>query len=347
MGSALFGIFDFTTQHIQKDQEFFRQWLDQGLQGSMSYMDHPARQDPSLILEEVQTALVFLFPYSGGHRTRRRKGQSAPVSSFPAHSLGEKKLVARYAHGPDYHKVLRAKLQEKAKKLEEQIGYAYRPIVDSAPFLERAHGRAAGLGFVGKNTLLIRPGMGSFFFIATLLTTAPASLLAEKAAPRPALETLSCGSCQRCIDACPTQALDARGYILDAHRCLSYWSIEHRGTVPEEFLPHFEKIWFGCDICQEVCPYNWVTEEPSFSMVLPFFLNLAPVDIAFMTPQNYEKWFGGTAVTRAKFAGLVRNALYHLYAIRHPDYEKALDHCALSTFPLIVQTVQQLRSMRL
>ncbi len=193
--------------------------------------------------------------------------------------------------------------------------------------------------------MLIRPGIGSFFFIATLLTTLPIEKLAKIAIKKNSLAMLDCGACTLCLDACPTQAL-SKEYYLDANKCLSYLSIEHRDTIPQQYISHFKDTLYGCDICQEVCPYNKVTLDsyliPEFSNYHKPFTFLTPVQIASMTPRQYEEWFGGTAATRAKYEGLVRNSLYHLYATGHENTMDLCTQAAASPYALIKKTGEQI-----
>jgi epoxyqueuosine reductase len=272
------------------------------------------------------------------------------AASQDDNSIISKKLISKYIYGKDYHTVLKKNLNEIGIILKNHLQeeFAYRPVTDSIPFFDRAHARKAGLGFVGKNTMVIRPGLGSFFFIATLLTTLPIEKLAKKAGKKNPIESLNCGACTKCLDACPTNAL-SKEYFLDANKCLSYLTIEHRNTVDEKYIPHFEKTIYGCDICQEVCPYNLVTSNfpliKSFSERHKPFLFLTANMIASMTETQYEQWFGGTAATRAKYSGLVRNALYHLYAVSDPNLNDILASLENSKHSLIQKTTRQILSL--
>lgn len=225
----------------------------------------------------------------------------------------------------------------------------FRAVVDSVPFFDRAFAKEAGLGFVGKNTMLIRPGLGSYFFIASLFLSISADALVASKSANHAIFNLDCGDCRKCMDACPTGAIEDP-YFLNATKCLSYLSIEHRGVVKENFLPHFAKTMYGCDICQEVCPYNLKTRD---------FLEIADItrahqplgrisvmDVARMSESEYESWFGGTAMTRAKYAGLVRNALYHLWAVQSESLPEILLHRKSDPHALIAETVAQILSLK-
>lgn len=252
--------------------------------------------------------------------------------------------IARYAQYRDYHRVIKQRLNEAfdevkaslpqlledsattashedADNMRSRGAFAHRVVVDSVPFLDRAHANLAGLGFVGKNTMLIRPGLGSYFFIASVLTNLDqrqmqALGLGADTGHKP-VHHLDCGSCRRCVEACPTQAIKG-DYTLDASRCFSYWSIESRETTPEEFLPAYRNLTFGCDICQDVCPYNFVTDYTdrwsAFVQPDPRLNNpdLTLRFLSMLSQPDYERVFGGLPMTRAKREGLVRNALYSL-----------------------------------
>ncbi len=319
-------LFSFSEQSqlLKKDLSVLEDWLANKHHGQMEFMSKniDARTKVEHILPNTQTALVFLIPYSHGHRVRRRLQTNITSTKLSAHknSLIGKRLISKYVYGKDYHKIIKVLLEDEIRKLESYLGtiFSYRIVVDSIPFLERAHAREADLGFIGKNTMLIRPGTGSFFFIASVLTTLPASFLSEKIMKKSKFNQIDCGSCNLCVEACPTQAL-LGSRTMDARRCLSYLTIEHRGPIEDEYLPHFQNTIYGCDICQDVCPYNSVTLDVAvpekFSHPHEPFTIISPYDVATMSFQDYQKWFGGTAATRAKFQGLKRNALYHLLAI--------------------------------
>lgn len=345
-------LFSFEHQQasLKKDHEAFENWLAKNAHGEMKFLDnnHEVRKKPQLILENVETAIVFLFPYAYGHKIRKRLGTSIlPLKVKNTNSLISKKLISKYVYGKDYHKSLKLKLKEYGNKLKEflKIDFSYRPVVDSIPFFDRAHARESGLGFIGKNTMLIRPGLGSFFFVATLLTSLPTELLGEPVEKKHAINQLDCGSCTKCLDACPTQALESP-YFLNANKCLSYLTIEHRDVIDDRFIPYLKSTLYGCDICQDVCPYNFVTiDSPrisQFATIHSPFEEITALDLATMTKVQYELWFGGTAATRAKYSGLVRNALYHLFASEHPNILELCQKALLSDEPLIQKTAKQI-----
>ncbi|MGY3802943.1 tRNA epoxyqueuosine(34) reductase QueG [Pigmentibacter ruber] len=353
VASALFS-FEDLNNNLDKDKKFFEFWLNSGAHADMHFLQKniQVRKDPNFVLENCKTALIFLFPYAYGHRIRGKiEDEKLDIFKFNDDSIYNKKLISRYVYGKDYHKILKKKLNEIAKNLQLflDLKFNFRPVIDSIPFFDRAHAREAGLGFIGKNTMLIRPGMGSFFFIATLLTDIPTHVLAESEDKKlNPIMNLTCGECTKCLDSCPTQAL-LPDFFLDAKRCLSYLSIEHRDTVPQEYLPYFKDTIYGCDICQEVCPYNFVTSGfpilKEFSQVHSPFLMITAKEVALMDENQYEKWFGGTAATRAKYSGLVRNALYHLYATSDSDLRNILSMLAKSENELILKTVRQIEGL--
>ncbi|APJ04896.1 tRNA epoxyqueuosine(34) reductase QueG [Silvanigrella aquatica] len=354
------GVFSFEKNHsliLEKDIPAFQKWLSENAHAKMTFLENniEARKDPSLILPNVKNALIFLFPYAAGHRVRNKKKENAHNNiqlNHNSESILAKKLISKYVYGKDYHKVLKKQLNLIATKLQKQIGnpFQFRAVVDSIPFFDRAYAREAALGFIGKNTMLIRPGMGSFFFIATLLTDASIQDICDlNLENKNAILNLDCGDCTKCLDACPTQAFK-KPYFLDANRCLSYLSIEHRDIVDNEFIPHFANTIYGCDICQEVCPYNLVTSDfkilKEFSNYHNPFQIITAKDMALMDTDQYEKWFGGTAATRAKYQGLVRNALYHLHSVSDSSLPAILDKLCASEYELILKTVMQLRVLQ-
>ncbi len=193
--------------------------------------------------------------------------------------------------------------------------------------------------------MLIRPGLGSYFFIASLLTTLPMEKIAKITTKKNYIANLNCNSCTLCLEACPTNAL-TKEYTLDANKCLSYLTIEHRDTVPSEYLPFFKDTLYGCDICQDVCPYNKVTLDsfliPEFAEYHLPFTTINAVQVAQMTFAQYEEWFGGTAATRAKYEGLVRNSLYHLYTTKHENLVELCQQASVSSFALVQKTASQI-----
>jgi epoxyqueuosine reductase len=268
----------------------FDAWLEAGYHGTMDYMARGAelRRDARRPHPGATHAIVVGMHYGGG------------TPSGP---------VARYARGDDYHELMRERLRELHTWLETELGVAVnaRPYVDSGPLLERDLAQRAGLGWIGKNTCLINPQQGSWFFIGTLVV--------DIALPIDAPFTSDhCGTCTRCLDACPTDAfVSAR--VLDATRCISYLTIELRGDIPEALRPYVQDSLYGCDICQEVCPWNVSfareVREPAFAARAMFVEKDARTlarEILATEPADYATAFNGSAMKRAKLRMLQRNA---------------------------------------
>jgi epoxyqueuosine reductase len=265
-------------------------WLDRGFNGEMRYMERqaPVRREPARAWPEAQSAIVVLHNYYQGH-------------AEPAPGRGR---IARYALGDDYHSVMSDRLEGLAARLVAAAGTGrFRAYVDAGPLPERELARRAGLGWIGKNTMLIRPGFGSFTFIGVLLTDLTL-------APDNPFEADRCGSCRRCLDACPTGAFP-EPHVLDATRCISYLTIEARGAMPEPLKPLVGDWLFGCDVCQEVCPWNGrFAAETRESRYLARPASDWPTlaEIAAMTEREFDDAFGETALERPGRAGLARNA---------------------------------------
>lgn len=265
-------------------------WLVRGLNGDMRYMERQAavRRDPARAWPEARSAVVVL------HNYYQRDAE-------PAKGRGR---VARYALGDDYHTVMKEKLEQLGARLVAAAGEGRcRGFVDAGPLPERELARRAGLGWFGKNTMLIRPGLGSFTFIGVLLT----DLLLARNEP---FESDRCGSCRRCLDACPTGAFP-EPRVLDATRCISYLTIEARGPVPAALAPLVGDWLFGCDVCQDVCPWNVrfaeETSEPRYlARPAPDWPTLQ--EIVAMTEREFDEVFGTTALERPGRTGLARNA---------------------------------------
>jgi epoxyqueuosine reductase len=267
-------------------------WLEHGHAGEMAYMHRQveARRHPESILPGVRSVVMVGMNY------RPQNDDAAPVDR-PAGR------VARYARGADYHDVLRDRLNRLLDWLRHQCpGCRGRGVVDTAPLLERDFARRAGLGWFGKNTMVLNKRLGSYFFLGALLTDLPLQ-------PDPAHAASHCGSCTACLDACPTRAFVAPG-VLDSRRCISYLTIELRGSVPSELRPGLDDWLFGCDVCQEVCPWNRkapATSEPAFATRAD--LEPAnPVELLGLSEEEFRHRFRGTALLRAKRRGLLRNA---------------------------------------
>lgn len=259
----------------------YREWLDRGYAGSMEYLHAhaDARRSPQSVFAPVRSVVMAASPY---------RQPSAPTSTS-----GRGGQVARYAAGGDYHDWLREKLKQLAAWMEQRRPESRsRVIVDTAPLLERDFARRAGLGWFGKNTMLINKYRGSYLLLGAVLTDLdlPADATHESA---------HCGSCTRCLEACPTGAFPAAGW-LDARRCISYLTIEHKGPIAAEFRDGIGDWLFGCDICQEVCPWNRKADAPSDL--------IDPRELLRLDDAEFRRRFRGTPLFRTKRRGVLRNA---------------------------------------
>ena len=267
------------------------EWIDLGYAGSMDYIRNraDAYADPNYVLPGARSLLMLAMNYQ----------TEPPVESSP----GEAR-VSRYAWGNlDYHDIIHKRLKQMVRWLKQQApGSQARGVVDSAPLMEREFAQMAGLGWVGKHTLLIHPKQGSWFFLAAILT----DLILDYDAP---FETDHCGSCRACLDACPTDAFP-QPFVLDATRCISYLTIENRESIPDDLASHMGEWVFGCDICQEVCPWNRRaphSSEPGFQPRDDLNgLNL--IELLDVTDDQFRELYRRTPLWRAKRRGLLRNA---------------------------------------
>ncbi len=295
-GECGFDLAGVTAPFPAPDFDRFRHWADRGLAGEMRYLtDHRAeiRSDPAHLLPRVRSIICTGLVYNGPE----------PLST--EFSDPERAWISRYAWGDDYHALLRNKLEDLQARLLEIEQFHSRICVDTAPLLERSYARRAGLGWIGKNTCLINQKIGSWFFLGELLTTLA---IEPDAADSPPPDR--CGSCTRCIDACPTAAIvpspDGR-FELDARLCISYFTIELRSAIPEPRRPSMGAHVFGCDICQDVCPWNRraaETTEPGFR---PKEFAPALERMAGITETEFRKMFRDSPVSRAKYSGFLRN----------------------------------------
>lgn len=317
----------------------FERWLAEGRHGQMGFLEnhHHIRKDPSLLLDEANIAIIVALPYYHQNNTIAFEpldlGSEGSEGSSDTEAEGSQ--VARYSLLRDYHrqipKKVKAALAEIAAARKEGPWH-FRVVTDSAPILERAVAERHSRGFIGKNTLFIHPQKGSFLLLGEIIAKGElrlSSATGKEVDPKKRSTDGGCGSCSRCQTYCPTDALSS-AYTLDATKCLSYWSIEHRGAVPYRFWRHFDRYLFGCDICQTTCPYNRATKSASVlntksesteskdSRQLPLGLELRSLpsagQLVTMNQKEYEQWFGGIAMTRAKITGLRRNGLLALAA---------------------------------
>jgi epoxyqueuosine reductase len=248
---------------IWKDLNYARKWVEQGFGGEMHYLENPKRRDPRLVLPSAKSVLCVgliynaPFPYSteaaSASVTRGTKPLEGPSGKEPF----PRAWVSRYAWGKDYHETMRARLEKLRAEIENLAhGVETRVYVDTGPVVERAFARHSGIGWTGKNTCLINSAKGSWFFLGVILT----SLEIEPDLPAPD----RCGSCTCCLDACPTGAL-TQPYVMDASRCIAYLNIELKGSIPEKYREQIGANLFGCDICQDVCPWNRIRQSATSS----------------------------------------------------------------------------------
>jgi epoxyqueuosine reductase len=294
-----------------------RAWLDRGFAGEMSYLSRQreARRHPGSILPDVLSVVMVAMNY-----------KPADDGATPR-AIGK---VARYARGPDYHDVLRQRLNALLAWIQiESPNCQGRGVVDTAPLLERDFARRAGLGWFGKNTMLLNKKLGSYFFLGALL-------LNVELRPDEAHETAHCGTCTACLDACPTQAFTSPGE-LDSRRCISYLTIELRTDISEEFRPALNEWIFGCDICQEVCPWNHKAPAASDAMWTSRqdLMALDPLELLGLTEEGFRQHFRGTALTRTKRRGLLRNAALILGNRGDPSALPALQRALEDPEPLV------------
>lgn len=274
----------------QMDEEARRleAWLNQGHHGKMSYMANhfDKRIDPRKLVEGAKSVISLTYNY---HNETEQTDPEAPK-------------ISQYAYGKDYHFVVKNKLKNLLTYIREEVGEVNgRCFVDSAPVLERDWAKRSGVGWVGKHTLLIHPKVGSYFFLAELIIDL------DLTTDNPIRD--HCGTCTRCIDACPTEAISPEGYVMDGSKCISYLTIELKDAIPTEFEDKMEGWMFGCDICQQVCPWNRFARphnEPEFEPH-PDLLDMTKQDWVEITEEVFRKVFKKSAVKRTKYAGLKRN----------------------------------------
>jgi len=274
-------------ERLDQDADQLRNWLDDGKHGTMRWMENwfEKRVDPRKLVPGAKSVIVLTHNYFS---EKNQSDRRAP-------------RIARYARGKDYHWVLKQKLWQLLDLLKQEVGdFSGRAFVDSAPVLERAWAARAGVGWIGKNSLLLHPDDGSFFFLSELIVDI------ELEYDEPIAD--QCGSCTMCMTSCPTQAI-VEPRIVDARRCISYLTIEHRGELPDIFKSHMENWMFGCDICQDVCPYNRKATPHDEALLEPDekMLQMTWEDWQNLDRTTFNRLFKGTAVTRTRYQGLKRN----------------------------------------
>ena len=278
-------------------------WLAKGYAGTMRYLHRQAkrRKDPRINVPESLAVVVLLENYYWAD----------------AEADLEAPRIAKYARGEDYHRVTMRRLETLAEFLKEHGARVARPYVDAGPIPERELAQRAGLGWIGKNAMLIRPGVGSFFFIGSIFTDLPLP-------PDPPFTADHCGTCTRCLDACPTDAF-VEPRVLDATRCISYLTIEQRGPIPEPLVERMEGFAFGCDICNDVCPWNQRFAQPTVVAELRPRHTLSGTDDDFfeeMGDEEFRQRYGGTAFERPGLAGMRRNVRAALASLHQHEQER-------------------------
>ncbi|MFL2999077.1 MAG: tRNA epoxyqueuosine(34) reductase QueG [Cytophagales bacterium] len=272
---------------LHEEEKNFEDWLKQGYQGTMSYLERnfDKRLDPTKLVPGAKSIISLTFNY---FPTKKKFNDN----SF---------LISKYAYGKDYHIIIKDKLKELFSQMKKEVGdIEGRVFVDSAPIHERAWAKISGLGWIGKNSLLLNKKMGSYFFLA--------EIICDLDLEYDSTVSDHCGSCTKCIDACPTDAI-TQAQVVDANRCISYLTIENKNEIPKELSKSFNNYIFGCDICQDVCPWNKFSTSHNEKEFLPNeeFSKMSKKDWQELTHETFNKIFKNSAVKRAKFQGLKRN----------------------------------------
>lgn len=272
---------------LEEEAPRLEKWLKENRNGEMKYMQNyfDKRLDPRVLFEGCKSVVSLLLNY---YPEETQKDPEAPK-------------ISKYAYGEDYHFVIKRKLQELLSFIQQEVGEVEgRMYVDSAPVMDKAWARKSGLGWIGKNSNLISKGAGSFFFIGELLLDIELDYDHEVAD--------FCGTCTRCLDACPTGAI-IQPYVVDGSKCISYFTIELKDAIPVAMRNQFENNMFGCDICQDVCPWNSFSkphQESAFSPH-PDLLSMTKQEWKNISKETFNKLFKNSAVKRTKFNGLKRN----------------------------------------
>ena len=299
----------------------YSEWLERGYAGEMDYLRDARRADPRQVLDGARSLIVVALNYNSA------QPYSTQQAAVPGEDL-PRGWISRYAWGDDYHEVLREKLNALVARMHDEWPEPFeaRAYVDTGPIVERVAAKYAGLGWLAKNTCLINEDLGSWLFLGAIVTTLElVPSLAPNESPAPDL----CGNCRLCLDACPTQAF-AAPYVLDARKCISYLTIELRGPIPEEFRPQMGNAVIGCDICQDVCPWNRKSPVTQLVAFQPRAVDAKSENekvktengatlfapelewLAALSQDEFSRIFRGSAIKRAKWRGLVRNACVSL-----------------------------------
>ena len=296
-------------------EQFFSNWLAQGYAGQMAYLarEPQRRIDPAIPFPQAKSVICLGYPYTP---------QRLPDIDWRRELRGR---IAGYAAGTDYHDIIQAKLKAFVAQLQATTsGLWARPYVDTGPLFEREWAYRSGLGWFGKNTMLLHKGVGSWFFLAEILVDIE---LEGEGIPQ-----AHCGKCTRCLTDCPTGALE-EGYILKAPLCISYLTIEHRGAIPHELRPKIGNWIFGCDVCQEVCPWNEKFSHPREDFLEELFPSLT--ELMTLNEASFRARFSRSAIRRTKRRGLLRNVAIALGNSGNPEAIDPLCNALHDPEPLI------------
>jgi len=273
-------------EFLESEAPRLESWLNNNRQGQMSYMENnfDKRLNPKLLVDGAKSVISLLLNY------------------YPSETQNKDSFkISKYAYGQDYHFVIKEKLKELLQTMKSEIGeISGRAFVDSAPVLDKAWAAKSGLGWIGKNSNLITQKVGSFYFIAELIVDIDLEYDHQT--------TDHCGTCTACIDACPTQAIESP-YVVNGSKCISYFTIELKDNLPEEMKGSFDNWAFGCDICQDVCPWNRFSKPHSEPLFNPSkeLLSFSKQDWQEITKETFQKVFYNSAIKRTKWEGFVRN----------------------------------------
>lgn len=303
----------------------FSNWLAKDFQGTMQWIHTEGRKEKRADVRSVMPTAKTVITLAYSYYT-----QDIPPEILNDPSRG---IFARYAWGRDYHKVLKKKLQQLIMRIQQEIGHDIeaKAYVDTGPVLERALAERAGLGFIGKNSMLINSALGSYLFLSEIIIDQDCEPVTQK-------KRGGCRTCTKCIDICPTKAI-VSPYVIDARKCISYLTIENRGPIPEDIRPLLKNRIYGCDICQEVCPWNSTPGSKSHhsDWLEADIEKQAPklADLALLTDGTFLQRFQGSPIMRVKRTGLLRNVAVALGNWGVPEAVVSLEHLANDADPLV------------